>query len=794
VVPPAPAPPPEGWRQVAPIQRAVAMPSLISPASRMQTSLTSWRDPSFVAPLGHAVSADAPAGMVHDLPVPVQTAAQGPELIMPTPPADRGVRAVVARAVAAFSPPPPVPDSSSPISDSSPAGTDAGPTEPALPLAVPPSPVFQAPAAVQRMVVPEPPAPRFTTASDAGLPVMTLPAVPQPDLAPAPVDTSGDLGSAPTLGTDTPLAETPPADEQASVQRATDAPPPAPLPTAAGPAPVQRAATAPHLPTTAPHLPSAPDAPTLPQTAPSPTEPTLGTSLPAMPNLPTIPSPVQRSVPEPASIPRPAPVSAPSPVQRSVAGPASPTDATPPPVRRLGLGAPLLPLSSPMDPAPSTPDPGLPLAAPEGGVSGTAPSDTPLVAAAPSGTPPSDGAAAADPSPAEPAAEPAEVASLLGDAPPLLQRSVAEPEPPGPAQETPVAPLPAPAGSVAPDAASTRPALGTTPPIVARSVADPTGAAPIGGSTPSTPDTPTSAGLAVQRAATALPLLSAPRPGPTPPAGASQGPAGTSGSDVTPALVPGPLTVVARLLGDRSLPLRAAPEPAVATPDAATPPPPAPHPAATVQRWTDPYSGPTATASTSGSSPATAHPTSPYQPAAVQRAALPMHAPAPVPSMAAPAMPGMADGWLAPQPGRDFPPGLPVQRAPDLFGAPSPGTPHPGWSSGTPVGPVAVQRAVAAEAAPAVRVEYAGGPVQVVSRDADPAAETVAETAPPTGTPEPATAAAAPPGATQAPGAPAAGGTPEELLAKLFDPLLRRLKTELRLDRERRGSLTDLRH
>ncbi|MEV6524721.1 hypothetical protein AB0M43_22455 [Longispora sp. NPDC051575] len=44
--------------------------------------------------------------------------------------------------------------------------------------------------------------------------------------------------------------------------------------------------------------------------------------------------------------------------------------------------------------------------------------------------------------------------------------------------------------------------------------------------------------------------------------------------------------------------------------------------------------------------------------------------------------------------------------------------------------------------------------------------------------------------------APATGdGAPqEELLKKLFDPLLRRLKAELRLDRDRRGALTDLRH
>ncbi|HEV7978921.1 hypothetical protein [Amycolatopsis sp.] len=34
----------------------------------------------------------------------------------------------------------------------------------------------------------------------------------------------------------------------------------------------------------------------------------------------------------------------------------------------------------------------------------------------------------------------------------------------------------------------------------------------------------------------------------------------------------------------------------------------------------------------------------------------------------------------------------------------------------------------------------------------------------------------------------------DELVKKLFDPLLRRLKTELRLDRERRGALTDRSH
>lgn len=76
---------------------------------------------------------------------------------------------------------------------------------------------------------------------------------------------------------------------------------------------------------------------------------------------------------------------------------------------------------------------------------------------------------------------------------------------------------------------------------------------------------------------------------------------------------------------------------------------------------------------------------------------------------------------------------------------------------------------------------------QVAEPTSDPAPEpaavtSVSETAPP-------------PGSTGTPaGAASTGSEPEELLKKLFDPLLRRLKVELRIDRERRGSLTDLRY
>ena len=52
------------------------------------------------------------------------------------------------------------------------------------------------------------------------------------------------------------------------------------------------------------------------------------------------------------------------------------------------------------------------------------------------------------------------------------------------------------------------------------------------------------------------------------------------------------------------------------------------------------------------------------------------------------------------------------------------------------------------------------------------------------------TAAAATTAAAQA----TAGGEPDELLKKLFDPLVQRLKAELWRDRERRGALTDLLH
>jgi hypothetical protein len=102
---------------------------------------------------------------------------------------------------------------------------------------------------------------------------------------------------------------------------------------------------------------------------------------------------------------------------------------------------------------------------------------------------------------------------------------------------------------------------------------------------------------------------------------------------------------------------------------------------------------------------------------------------------------------------------------------------------------------------------HAGGGPTGLTATAEPAAATApAATSEPAATTGPAvvtvqtvttapaatTEASAPVGHAPAAG-PLGGADIEELLKKLFDPLLRRLKAELRIDRERRGSLTDLR-
>jgi hypothetical protein len=80
---------------------------------------------------------------------------------------------------------------------------------------------------------------------------------------------------------------------------------------------------------------------------------------------------------------------------------------------------------------------------------------------------------------------------------------------------------------------------------------------------------------------------------------------------------------------------------------------------------------------------------------------------------------------------------------------------------------------------------------------AEPAPQQALDTPTPAAPPPTTTAPRDPepaPAPAPAPTAQPAQPETEELVKQLFDPLLRRLKTELRLDRERRGALTDRPH
>jgi len=124
-----------------------------------------------------------------------------------------------------------------------------------------------------------------------------------------------------------------------------------------------------------------------------------------------------------------------------------------------------------------------------------------------------------------------------------------------------------------------------------------------------------------------------------------------------------------------------------------------------------------------------------------------------------------------------------------------PGTAATPVMPSTPVAPTVARLMAAHQQAH----EQAHQPLSVAAPQLVPAQETPVQRA----TPEPAPAAepvvqtvTVQRVETTAPAPPEAPATPptEDLVAKLYDPLLRRLRTELRVERDRRGNLTDLRH
>ncbi|MGH3926784.1 MAG: hypothetical protein ACRDTT_28630, partial [Pseudonocardiaceae bacterium] len=100
------------WTALPPIQRTVGTLRPVSPQQEFRDALVSWRNPSFLAPLGHLVSADAPAGVIHRLiepAAPPHDHLSAPSLTFATATARPPRAGLVQRMLAAFSSPSAVP-------------------------------------------------------------------------------------------------------------------------------------------------------------------------------------------------------------------------------------------------------------------------------------------------------------------------------------------------------------------------------------------------------------------------------------------------------------------------------------------------------------------------------------------------------------------------------------------------------------------------------------------------------------------------------------------------------------
>ena len=101
---------PAAWSRLPPLQRSVADSTAIAPPAAFRSSLTTHQNPSFLAPLGHLVDPDGPAGVVGGLassvggPIPYEGM---DELRVPTRPAPPSAPAVQRR-IATLRPEPPV--------------------------------------------------------------------------------------------------------------------------------------------------------------------------------------------------------------------------------------------------------------------------------------------------------------------------------------------------------------------------------------------------------------------------------------------------------------------------------------------------------------------------------------------------------------------------------------------------------------------------------------------------------------------------------------------------------------
>lgn len=767
------------WQGLPPIQRTVTGEPRLNEPGEFSGSLAAWRDPSFLAPLGHAVGAYEPSGVLHGVAVPLPA---------PTTSTEGGAGSAAPLAGQPSGGPATPPATVQRLAASEPAGPLAVParTGSAVGGRVPRTSVSAEPLVVNRLVTaPEPPLtlhlsaiPSEWAVSAESTPVTDLPGRPErPSLADA----------APTLGTgpDEGPAVAAPVEAGAAPAMsgaATDAGPVGPVLTSTiTPSDVvQRWGLGEPYSGTAPANPEAGTDPA------ARTAPLVGAATPAQAE-PAGPypsgSPAAQRATDGLPVPRAddGPVVQRSPEGATAGGPTSMPLPTSP--RRLGLGEPIIPSSvQRFGPDPTAAAASTRFADPE-------PASPPQVTATPESAPtPVDQQATPTPE-STVASQPAAVdASWEGGAPQaglvggdvtvsrlteLTEPGAAEPtEGDRPVPELALAGFPRPGSEPVETSHLARPA-------------DTGGDAPLLGAGHS----PSVAGSG--------PIDSAPHSG-----GSNSGASSDNGGHGAAAALP---LVVARLVGDR--PIELLPRDGRSATSPYLPQPVAPSvqrvrwerddPAAPGRHESHPTAPSTATPAPGRNGQAATQPEmvqrwAGKQPVPVQRWAGASGGPA---GAGKPAGPATSTGAVAvagtPLAVRPTPPVVAQTYGP---GGPSPQL--PAWSAG----PAGTGAGRAGEQPLAVSVltaqqPTAGGDVRFVQRVDVASAEPPPPpppTAPPGGMSEPEpTPTPGGSGTTAAPAAPGAGsggGTePEELLKKLFDPLLRRLKTELRLDHERHG-------
>ncbi|GAA4922213.1 hypothetical protein LX16_4822 [Stackebrandtia albiflava] len=729
------------WRGLPPITPVLGAHPVVNPVQRMTDSLASWRSPAYLAPLGHDRDPDGPSGVIAPAEGTGTPAEPAPALPLAVPPRRTPVQRSGAGLLGRIR---------SVLSPATPGPHGATATEPEPPHV----------AAGESGTVPSPPVP---VAGPAGRPVVVSrhPASTADVRRPAAPESRGTVTPVPPVsaGVPAPVPAAPTADEPAATETApgttrdhtamppaTDGVPLTAMPSV--PAVAQRNVGGPPVPVPPPPVPPTPTAPTVrsgrsvPEVAPTEATPVVSPTPPAPPPAPSIGStglgpPETAATPRPSSPDRPVTVHRipePPPVPRPANRPAPPRPVPEPsrPPTAVQRATPhRLGIGPPVFTDPTVSVAPKPLASPPAAPETVVPLTT---------TPPGhrsgiDGAAVDPALVSEPVTGSAPPTPTPVTAPPVVQRLRRGNDPT--TTTPPDAPGTGAVAEAAPMTVISR--VMDTPPLTPgeSSIAPPTTAA-------DPPDPPR--GVTMSAEAPAAFVMASPPP--VVPAEAP-GSAGSAGA-------PPPVTTVT---ADR------APDPAAVV---TSPPPPRPvapllsvnramtHPALTPHPA--PVIGWPAAPPTGRSGPDTpgagGEQRYGHAPGAVTGAARPTAGPpiTPGPPVSVSLLAATATRTAASPPVTAPPP------TPLVLPAPAPAPPVAGTATVTPAVPVEVT---------VQRETSASPPIDTTGRSATA------------------------PGDTHAVPAPGGGSPPDTaaLLAGLFEPLLRRLRVELRQERERHGRL-----